>query len=236
MGQAMGEQDERAGVLAPRIAVFVIAEVRLYRDGVAQALADDPRFFVAGTAAGHEDGRRTMAGLPVRPDVALVDASGASGLAGARTLRAALPEVALVALAVDERDETVVAWAEAGVSGLVTSASGLEGLMTTIESVAGGGARCSPRATAALLRRVADLAGHRRSSAPAGERPRGCLTPREREVIALIDRGLSNKQIARTLQIELPTVKNHVHAILEKLHVERRGEAAAVARGEQLFA
>jgi DNA-binding NarL/FixJ family response regulator len=228
----MGVKDAGTEAVAQRIAVFLIAEIRLYREGIAQALASDDRFVVTGSAARHDDGRRAMLALTVRPDVALIDAGGTSGLAGARMLRAALPDVPLVALAIDDRDETVVAWAEAGVSGLVTASTALDGLMATIESVARGGARCSPRATAALLRRVADLASHRRGM----ERPRGRLTPREREVIALIDRGLSNKQIARALQIELPTVKNHVHAILEKLHVERRGEAAAVARGEELFA
>ena len=234
----MGDQNAGAGRSAHPIAVFVIAEVRLYRDGVAQALAGDPRFTVAGSAATHADGCRAIAALSARPDVALIDAGGAAGLAGARALRAALPDVPLIALAIDENDDAVVAWAEAGVSGLVTVNTALTGMMDAIESVARGGARCSPRATAALLRRVAELAGHHRriGALPGGERPRGRLTPREREVIALIDRGLSNKQIARALQIELPTVKNHVHAILEKLHVERRGEAAAVVRGERLLA
>ncbi len=233
----MGHENAGAIRAAQRIAVFVIAEVRLYRDGVAQALAGDPRFTVAGSAATHADGCRAMAALSTHPGVALIDAGGVAGLAGARALRAALPDVPLIALAIDENDDAVVAWAEAGVSGLVTVNTPLAGMMDAIESVARGGAPCSPRATAALLRRVAELAGHhhrRNGEAPAGERPRGRLTPREREVIALIDRGLSNKQIARALQIELPTVKNHVHAILEKLHVERRGEAAAAVRGERL--
>jgi two-component system, NarL family, nitrate/nitrite response regulator NarL len=95
-----------------------------------------------------------------------------------------------------------------------------------VECVADGGGRCSAQATAALVRRLTVLADRRRPEAR-----RAALTPREREIVMLIDRGMSNKQIARELHIELATVKNHVHSVLEKLHVERRGAAAAVMRG-----
>jgi len=159
------------------------------------------------------------------PRVAILDVGLDVGLICARRLRAALPEVSLIALAIDDTDESVVAWAEAGVAGFVTSDTSLEELMAVVACVADGGTQCSPSATAALLRRLAELASHR---AP---RPRILqLTPREREVVALIDRGLSNKQIASELHIELATVKNHVHSVLEKLQVDRRGAAAAAVR------
>jgi ATP/maltotriose-dependent transcriptional regulator MalT len=82
--------------------------------------------------------------------------------------------------------------------------------------------------TAVLLRRVASLGTERRVDDRSG------LTRRERQIVGLIGRGLSNKEIAGALRIEVPTVKNHVHNILEKLHVHRRAEAvtAARARGE----
>jgi DNA-binding NarL/FixJ family response regulator len=76
-----------------------------------------------------------------------------------------------------------------------------------------------------LLQHVADIA----RSAP-GSAAAGALTAREREILRLIDEGLSNKQIAVALHIGLPTVKNHVHHILEKLQVRRRAEAAALLR------
>jgi DNA-binding NarL/FixJ family response regulator len=84
---------------------------------------------------------------------------------------------------------------------------------------------CSPGTAATLLRRVAALAAERHT-ADNGAR----LTPREQQVVRLIDEGLSNKEIARRLSIEVRTVKNHVHSILEKLQVRRRGEAAARMR------
>jgi two-component system nitrate/nitrite response regulator NarL len=154
--------------------------------------------------------------------VALLEVGLPHGLNGARALRAALPEVQVLALAIDDTDESVVAWAEAGVAGFVTRDTSLDGLMGAVESVAQGGTSCSPRATAALLRRLASLAEVRRRVDRGGQ-----LTPREREIVALIDQGLSNKQIASELQIEIATVKNHVHSVLEKLQVQRRGAAAA---------
>lgn len=78
--------------------------------------------------------------------------------------------------------------------------------------------------------RVESLAAERR-----GPPCDAVLTPREKEILALIDDGLSNKQIAQRLFIEVPTVKNHVHNILEKLNVSRRSEAAAQARGHRRF-
>lgn len=209
--------------------VFIVAGVRLYRQGLAVALNADPRFRVAGTASGHADGLARMTCLAPRPAVALIDIGVGPGLLSARRLRAALPEVRLVALAVDDTEESVVAWAEAGVAGFVTRDTSLEDLMSTVDCIAHGGTQCSPHATAALLRRLALLADGR----PPGSRG-GQLTPREREIVTLIDQGLSNKQIARELQIQLTTVKNHVHSVLDKLQVPRRGAAAAAMR-EQVY-
>jgi DNA-binding NarL/FixJ family response regulator len=208
------------------IDVFIVAGVRLYREGLAQAFVADARFRVLGAAADHAGGLARMACLAPRPSVAMLDAGGGSGAAGARRLRAALPDVRLVALLTDETDDGVVEWAEAGVEGFVTPETSLEELKDTVACVAGGGALCPPAATAALLRRIVTAGQGRRG----GDARSGKLTPREREIVALIDRGMSNKQIARELQIELATVKNHVHSVLEKLQVERRGAAAAVMR------
>ena len=90
--------------------------------------------------------------------------------------------------------------------------------MQAVETTAGGGTVCSPKLAAVLLRRA------------GGHRPAGTLTAREREIAALIEQGCSNKEIAERLEIGLPTVKNHVHNILTKLHATRRGQAAAMLR------
>ena len=101
----------------------------------------------------------------------------------------------------------------------------LDDLRRAIDSVARGESIVSPKMAASLLRRVSTLAADR-AAPPAIEE----LTVREREIVGLIEQGLANKQIAARLNIELATVKNHVHRILEKLDVTRRGEIAARLR------
>jgi two-component system nitrate/nitrite response regulator NarL len=119
----------------------------------------------------------------------------------------------------------VIAVAEAGASAYVTPDGSMEDLACVVESVERGEVLCSPGMAAGLFRRVATLARDRQLD-PIDEK----LTARELDVLRLVEAGLSNKEIATALSIELPTVKNHVHRILEKLHVNRRSEAAARAR------
>jgi DNA-binding NarL/FixJ family response regulator len=147
------------------------------------------------------------------------------GLRLVHELQAVAPDAAVVATAVADTDGEIVACAEAGVAGFVTRDQSLAEAVRVLESVACGESRCSPRTAAALLRRVAVLSAQRE---PPGL-PDG-LTPRECEIAELIARGCSNKEIARELCIEISTVKNHVHHMLEKLGVRGRAEAAARVR------
>ena len=220
--------DPRERLLRPPIEVFVLVSVRLYRDGIADAVGRDSRFRVVGRAATLDDAQARLARLERPPGAALVDLGVAEGAGAARALRDAWPGTCVVALGVREVDRDVVSMAEAGVSGLVSRNATLPELLDAIEAAANEEALCSPAVTAALLRRVASYAGSEESS----DEP--ALTRREREVIVLIGKGYTNKEIAGSLRIELPTVKNHVHNILEKLRVNRRTDAvaAALARGE----
>jgi two-component system nitrate/nitrite response regulator NarL len=202
--------------------VCVVTDIRLYREALADAL---PRHGVpiVGAAAGFDEVLHLVDS--VRPNVVLLDVATADRTEVIHALVEATPDIKVVVLGVQENDREVVAYAEAGAFGFVTRESSIEDLVGTVESVARGETRCSPRISAALLRRVADLAAERRTESVASR-----LTPREREILTLIENGLSNKEIARRLYIEVPTVKNHVHNILGKLNVRRRGEAAACAR------
>jgi DNA-binding NarL/FixJ family response regulator len=116
----------------------------------------------------------------------------------------------------------VIACAEAGIAAYVAREGSLDDLVATLHSVMRGEARVSPRIAAVLLRRVGDMATGRAQRVRASP-----LTERETEIAGLVADGLSNKQIARRLRIRLPTVKNHVHNILEKLEVGRRTEIGA---------
>ncbi len=202
------------------VGVLVVAEVRLFRDLLSDTLARREDLEILGSAgAGGEAVERLHS---VVPDVVVLDARTPDALAGMRMLRAASPGLRIVTLAVPELEAELLEWVEAGVAGCVTEDAGIDQLVEAIRSAARGEAVCSPRMTAALFRRVAALSAERRDA-----RPDAVLTSREREVMSLLEQGLSNKEIARRLSIELSTVKNHVHNILEKLGVGRRAEAVA---------
>jgi DNA-binding NarL/FixJ family response regulator len=215
--------DPGKGLLRREAEVFVLVGVRLYRDGIVDALARDPRFRVTGGAASLEDARSQLGRLERLPDVALVDLGVPEGAGAVRVLCAAWPEISIVALAVPEAADQIVQLAEAGVAGLVTREASLAELLDAVEAATRREVLTSPAVTDVLLRRVASLARERQAADAT-------LTRRERQIVDLIGRGLSNKEIAGALQIEVPTVKNHVHNILEKLHVHRRAEAFSAAR------
>ena len=210
------------------IRVLVCSHIRLYREGLAEILASDRDLDVAGTASAGE--AAVVQASELLPDVVLLDMAMPGGISTVARLEASTPGVKVIALGVGEDDAEVIACAEAGVLGFVTREQSLAELRATILSVARGENLCSPQVAATLLRRVRTL-----GAARAVERD-AHLTARQLEILALIEGGLSNKEIARRLRIELPTVKNHVHNILDKLGVGRRADALATlkARGVTL--
>jgi DNA-binding NarL/FixJ family response regulator len=215
-----------------RIAVVVVATTRLYREGLAAVLEASARVRILATASGVRGGVTQIDAL--RPDVALVDAALSAEPGAMRALvTAAAPAGRVVAFGVGDCDE-VVACAEAGVAGYVEREASVAECVSALDAIARDEVLCPPWMAGALLRRVGALA-RARGEPPALRR----LTSREREVMRLVDAGLSNKEIATRLCIALPTVKNHVHNVLDKLHARGRGEAAAQVRAlaaEQLSA
>jgi two-component system, NarL family, nitrate/nitrite response regulator NarL len=202
------------------IDVLVVADIPLYREGMARALGHGRRVHVLGTATSSQEALSRVRDL--KPEVILVDVAMNDGFDTVRAIGEATPEAKVVALAVSDTEADVIACAEAGVWGYVPRDGTLDDLEAVVESVARGESLCSPRIAASLLRRVGALAAELRGPPPVTS-----LTARELEVAALLDQGLSNKEIAQRLSIAVPTVKNHVHSILDKLHVNRRTEAAA---------
>jgi two-component system, NarL family, nitrate/nitrite response regulator NarL len=201
--------------------VVVVANVRLYTEGVCLLLEREPGIEVVGVSS-HQEALETVASL--RPDVALIDGATPSCLALVRAMRAAARRTRVVALGLSGVDREIVNCAEAGISGYVTRAGSRSDLVAAIFAAARGEAHCSARVAGTLLERVATLAREKRG--PSRER----LTRRELQVARLLNEGLSNKEIASRLCIEVPTVKSHVHSILRKLGARRRGEAAARIR------
>jgi DNA-binding NarL/FixJ family response regulator len=209
------------------IDVVIAIGVRLFREGLTDVLSRHPATRVVATAADAESLDDALG--RTEPDVLLVDVALVPATAGIQRLHSRSPGLRVVALGDFVEPSQVVAYAEAGVAGFVTRDQALDELVTTLESVVQGHLHCPPHVAAALLQRVASVASVRGVTRYGSGRR---LTARELEIVALLGDGLSNKQIARRLRIEVPTVKNHVHNILEKLEVASRTDVALWARGD----
>lgn len=208
------------------IEVVIVSDIRLYREGLERFLGRDGRLEAVGAASDWPEAERLIG--EHEPDVALVDLSmpdAAEHIRRLLHLGSDARATKVVALGLTGTETEVIGWAEAGISGYVCRDGSLEDLVLAVESAMRDELRCSDKLAAALLQRVGTLAS--RLATPAGA---GNLTDREQEILRLIDRGLTNKQISSRLFIEVTTVKNHVHNILEKLGARTRGEAAAKAR------
>ncbi|MGO9235340.1 MAG: LuxR C-terminal-related transcriptional regulator [Methylocella sp.] len=173
---------------------------------------------------------RALVGVgDLRPDVVLLDASLVDAFALPRRMREIAPTLKIVAFAISEIDHEVIAWAEAGISAYVVREGSAEDIVAAIHRALRGELVCSPHVAAVLFDHVAELATQNKPD------PASALTAREREIVPMIERGLSNKAIARQLNVGTATVKNHVHNILEKLKIRRRGEVVIRIRSAVAF-
>lgn len=135
------------------------------------------------------------------------------------------PQVKSLVLGLPKSEPVILHYVEAGASGYVLREDSTEQLLQKIRAVHRGEPLICPDITAVLISRVAELSSHRHSSTSHMYKLAD-LTEREREVLELIGRDLSNREIAQRLFIQVGTVKNHVHSILKKLDVHSRHEAA----------
>ena len=199
------------------VRVAILSVVRLYAEGLAEYLGSRGDISVTGIARNFAEIKKLLEAAPV--DVILCDTSERETTAEVRQLASVFNDVRIVAIALTETEQEIIAWAEAGISAYVPRSASLAELYTAILAAMRGEVRCSPKITGWLLRELR----HRPNISELGER----LTSREIQILRLISQGLSNKDIARELGISVATVKNHVHSVLEKLRVQSRSQAAA---------
>jgi two-component system, NarL family, nitrate/nitrite response regulator NarL len=199
--------------------VLILGDIRLYREGLALILGATTEFEPVAAVA--DVAEAVAAFRELRPDVVLLDGAMRDAVDAVGALVNADPDTRVVIFGIEEYETEVVAYAEAGVAGYVTRNADTAALYAALDTVAAGGSLCSPTVAATLLKRVATLSAEQ----PARRTAR--LTVREREIVELMRDGLSNKEIAQRLCIEVATVKNHVHNILDKLDVRRRSDVGA---------
>lgn len=209
---------------AAPVQVLIVSDVRLYREGLSQLLSGEAS--VSVVAAGSADVAVMVSASATLADVLLVDAAIVRRPEIMSLISTTLSETRVVAYGVRDDDREIVQCAEVGVQGFVAGEATPAQLLETILAVAAGAYAGPPRVTVSLLRRVQGLAAAHGAEEPV----LGLLTRREREVWALLEEGLSNKEIAARLGVEVSTAKNHVHRLFSKLMARRRGEAAARLR------
>jgi DNA-binding NarL/FixJ family response regulator len=205
--------------------VLVVDDDDLMRAGLKAVLSSDETVQVTGEAA---DGREAVERVrELGPDVVLMDVRmpDLDGIAATREVIAAAPEVKVVILTTFEQDDYIFGALHAGASGFLLKRTSPEELLAAIHTVAAGDSLLSPSVTRVVIDRVAH-----QPTPNLGESDRlADLTPREREVLELVARGLSNGEIAAQLVIEESTVKTHVKRILMKLDLRDRIQAVIFA-------
>ena len=187
-------------------------------------LATDAAIDVVGEVGG---GRAAIGEVRSRrPDVVLMDVRmpDLDGISATREVLSARPETRVVILTTFENDEYIFGALSAGASGFLLKRTRPEELIAAVHTIAAGDALLSP----SITRRVIDRAGAQTGTGDAAAELEG-LTPREREVLALVAQGLSNGEIASTLVIEESTVKTHVKHVLGKLALRDRVQAVIFA-------
>jgi DNA-binding NarL/FixJ family response regulator len=154
------------------------------------------------------------------PDVIVIDVTQGISLEEVRAAALMRPEIALLALGLSEQRHEVIRCGRAGFVGYVSRDASVDSLVQAIVDVRAGRLRCNTEISSSLLRALFEMNGQGASA--ASDTP---LTRREGEVLHLLGRGMSNKEIARELSLSTATIKHHVHGVLRKLNVARRTQA-----------
>lgn len=206
------------------IRVFVIDDHPMIRHGLASMIRAEREFEWVGDAADGEDAVRQAPAL--RPDLLLVDLvmPRMDGVAAIKALKPLLPNARFVVLTSALDPVQIKRALDAGASAYLLKNASVQELVTVMHTAARGHRVLAPEVTDALA------AGEREALTGAD------LTQRERELLALMARGLSNQEISTQLSIAMPTVKFHVTNILAKLHADNRTEAVLIALKHKLVA
>jgi DNA-binding NarL/FixJ family response regulator len=207
------------------VRLLILSDIRFLREGLADLLSRESGFVISGIAATLDETINTYRYAP--PQITLIDAALPDGLAVTRSLSGLYPNTPIVALALAETRADVLAWAQAGISGYIPRTAALLDLVGFLGDIVRGEQVCSTRIAGGLLRWIARATRTGDIAVPG--RPHE-LTAREAQVVRLICSGLSNKEISRRLNVGLSTTKSHVHNLLAKLELQRRGQVANWSR------
>jgi DNA-binding NarL/FixJ family response regulator len=204
-----------------RIGVFLVDDHEIFRRGIRALLAGEADIEVVGEA---DTASAAMARMPaLRPDVAVLDVRlpDGDGVTVCREIRSALPETACLMLTAYGDDQALLGAIMAGAAGYVSKQTCGTDLVSALRAVAAGQSILDPFASRQVMARLREHV--------AAADPVAALSDQEKRVLDLIGEGLTNRQIAERMFLAEKTVKNYVSALLTKLGMQRRTQAAAFA-------
>ena len=205
------------------VKVMIVDDHELVRTGLRAILEPEEDLSVVAEAGSADEALDKTARF--LPNVVVMDVrmEGTSGIEACRAIKTAHPDVNVLMLTSFSEEEAVLSAIMAGASGYLLKNLGRADLLRAIRAVAGGQNLLDPSVTGRVMERLARLAAREDNQLVEG------LSQREREVLVLVARGLTNREIAGELVISENTARNHVSRILEKLRLSRRSEAATFA-------
>jgi DNA-binding NarL/FixJ family response regulator len=198
--------------------IIILTPIRILGEGLDACLSRRPEFSLIVTVPHLSALRDALRNAPA--DLVLVDVTQGIDLEEMRSIAAEWPDLTLVALGLCEQRHEVIRCGRAGFVGYVSRETGVDALCQAMKDVVAGRLQCSADISGGLLRALFQM----NPSAPAA-RFDATLTKRECQVLQLIGRGLTKKEIARELCLSTATIKHHVHGVLGKLKVVRRAQA-----------
>ena len=198
--------------------IIILTPMLLLADALKASFERREDIFVSHISRDLADLRRALAATAV--DLVLVDVTQGVDLYDVREIAAERPQVALVALGLTEQRQAVIRCGRLGFTGYVSRDATVDALCRSLLDITQGKLDCPAEIASGLLRAL-----FRADAREEAQGPEQALTRREGDVLQLIGRGLSNKEIARELYLSVATVKHHVHNILDKLNLPGRAQA-----------
>jgi two-component system, NarL family, nitrate/nitrite response regulator NarL len=214
-----------------KLRILLIEDNRLLREGIAAMLSGQSEFEVIAVA---EDGDAVsrLKGAKKPPDVVLLDLGleKENSLRLMSVMREEVPTAKFIAMDIFPEQQDIVEFVKAGGSGFIVKNASSNDYIKTIKAVAAGSKVLPPALTNSLFTQIIESVLKAGNGIPNNSIQ---LTSREREIVALISEGMSNKEIAEHLHIATYTVKSHIHNILEKLALNTRLQIAAFVRRDR---
>jgi two-component system NarL family response regulator len=213
-----------------KIRILLVEDNRILRDGITALLDKEKDFTVTGLC----DGGRDVVAMAsnVKPHVVLLDLGleSQNSLEIVENLKKEFPGIKIIGMGLAPSQADIMEFVQAGADGFILKDATLEDVANTIRSVSAGRIVLPSSMTTSLFFQIAE---HALLKGKRNLRGATRMTQREKEIIALISDGMSNKQIASNLNIATFTVKSHVHNILEKLELQSRLQIARYSRAEE---